>query len=157
MAIASTGYCPRVHAPLDRDAFLGVQDKWGLTLRIQRKLAGTSPGLTENAVPMIADSGDGSAMLAVPECVAPSFLAAMGNLPRGKSKAMVQKGSKAAVILALVSQPGGATGSEIMRITGGAAHSVRGFISGVVMKRMGKDVESIGAENGDRLYRINEH
>jgi hypothetical protein len=124
-----------------------------LTLRIQRKLAGTSTGATENAVPMVVDSADDSAMLAVPE--APPFTAATtSNLRRGTSKAVVRKGSKAAAILALVSQPGGATRSEIMRLTGWAAHSVRGFISGVVMKRMGRVVESTAQDDGDRLYRI---
>ena len=41
-----------------------------------------------------------------------------------------------------------------MRATGWAEHSVRDFIWGVVMKQLGRLVESTAQDHGDRLYRI---
>jgi len=41
-----------------------------------------------------------------------------------------------------------------MRATGWQAHSVRGFISGTVGKKMGLRVESAKSENGERSYAI---
>jgi hypothetical protein len=41
-----------------------------------------------------------------------------------------------------------------MSVTGWQAHSVRGFISGTLGKKMGLTVVSIKAENGDRTYSI---
>lgn len=130
-----------------------------LTLRIQRKLAGSSAAILGDAAPLTAAtrSADESkaveTTLAGPGCFEPRLVVAC-TLEKGKSKAVVRKGSKAAAILALVSKPEGATRSEIMRLTGWAAHSVRGFISGIVMKRMGRVIESIAKDDGDRLYRI---
>lgn len=40
-----------------------------------------------------------------------------------------------------------------MRLTGWEAHSVRGFVSGVIMKKLKRIVESTPTDNGDRLYR----
>ena len=47
------------------------------------------------------------------------------------------------------------TAQELMSVTGWQAHSVRGFISGTLGKKMGFAVVSIKAENGDRTYSIN--
>jgi hypothetical protein len=41
-----------------------------------------------------------------------------------------------------------------MKATGWQAHSVRGFISGSLTKKMGLKVESIKREDGERAYRI---
>ncbi len=62
-------------------------------------------------------------------------------------------GSKAAKCLALLKRPGGATGSDLMKATGWQAHSVRGFISGVLGRRMGLKVSS-ETENGQRRYAL---
>ena len=63
-------------------------------------------------------------------------------------------GSKTAKVLELVRQPGGATLKEIMAATGWQAHSVRGFISGNLTKKMGLKVESIKRTDGERSYNI---
>jgi len=63
-----------------------------------------------------------------------------------------REGSKKAKVLELVRQPGGATLKEIMAATDWQAHSVRGFISGSLTKKMGLKIESIKRENGDRAY-----
>jgi hypothetical protein len=49
---------------------------------------------------------------------------------------------------------GGATMAEIMAKTDWQAHSVRGFTSGMVTKRMGLKVESTKTDAGERCYKI---
>jgi Protein of unknown function (DUF3489) len=65
-----------------------------------------------------------------------------------------REGSKKAKILTLIQRPHGATLGEIMKATGWQAHSVRGFISGTLGKRMGLVVESAKREDGQRVYRL---
>ena len=63
-----------------------------------------------------------------------------------------REGSKKAKVLELVRQPGGATLKQIMAATEWQAHSVRGFISGSLTKKMGLKIESIKREDGERAY-----
>jgi len=63
-------------------------------------------------------------------------------------------GSKKADILALLRREGGATLPELMSATGWQAHSVRGFVSGTLGKKMGLTVESVKREDGARVYSI---
>jgi hypothetical protein len=79
--------------------------------------------------------------------------------PKGAKKAKAGKpeargGSKTAQILDLLKRPGGATSTEIMKSTGWQAHSVRGFLSGTVGKKMGLTVSSTKGEDGERTYSI---
>jgi hypothetical protein len=67
---------------------------------------------------------------------------------------VAREGSKKARILTLLQQAKGATLDEIMRATGWQAHSVRGFISGNLGKRMGLKVNSTRRSGGERSYRI---
>ena len=64
-----------------------------------------------------------------------------------------EKGTKTETILALLRQPSGATLTDLMRATQWRAHSVRGFISGQLGKRMGLRVKSF-RRDGDRVYRL---
>jgi hypothetical protein len=57
-------------------------------------------------------------------------------------------------VVELLKQPGGATLKEIMKATDWQAHSVRGFLSGTVGKKMGFKVESTKSESGERTYSI---
>jgi hypothetical protein len=63
-------------------------------------------------------------------------------------------GSKKAKILDLVKRPGGATLKALMKATDWQAHSVRGFLSGTVGKKMGLTVASAKGEDGERRYSI---
>jgi hypothetical protein len=63
-------------------------------------------------------------------------------------------GSKAAKVLDLLRRPDGATLAELMKATGWQAHSVRGFLSGTVNKKLGLAVTSAKAEDGARTYSI---
>jgi hypothetical protein len=61
-------------------------------------------------------------------------------------------GSKKAQVLALLKQPQGATLKEIAATTGWQAHSVRGFLSGSLGKKMGLKVTSFKRSDGERAY-----
>lgn len=61
--------------------------------------------------------------------------------------------SKAERIIALLKGPSGATLRTIMDLTGWQSHSVRGFISAQLGKRMGFKVQSF-KRDGERVYRI---
>jgi hypothetical protein len=65
-----------------------------------------------------------------------------------------REGSKKAIVLELLRRPEGATLADIMSATGWQAHSVRGFISGALGKKMGLTVESLKTAEGARAYRI---
>ena len=63
-----------------------------------------------------------------------------------------RQGSKTEKVLDLLKQAGGATLKELMKATGWQPHSVRGFLSGTVGKKMGLAVTSTKDENGERSY-----
>jgi len=65
-----------------------------------------------------------------------------------------REGSKKAIVLELLRRPEGASLKEIADATQWQAHSIRGFISGALGKKMGLTVESLKTESGDRVYRI---
>ena len=64
------------------------------------------------------------------------------------------KPSKTDTILHMLTQPTGASLQALMNATGWQAHSVRGFVSGTLGKKMGLTVVSAKAENGERRYSI---
>jgi len=73
----------------------------------------------------------------------------------GKPKSTgVREGTKTAKVLALLRQPKGASLKELMKATGWQSHSVRGFISGSLGKKLGLTIESSKRDDGDRLYKI---
>jgi hypothetical protein len=63
-------------------------------------------------------------------------------------------GSKAVKILDLLKRPGGATAKDLMKATGWQPHSIRGFLSGTVSKKMRLTVISTKDEAGVRNYAI---
>src|SRR5580658_1859122 len=65
-----------------------------------------------------------------------------------------REGSKTAKFLDLLRRSGGATSADLMKATGWQAHSVRGFISGVLGKKMGLKVASTKIEDGERRYSV---
>jgi hypothetical protein len=78
-----------------------------------------------------------------------------GKRPTRKDKAHTGRdGSKKANIIRLLERAKGATLDELMHETKWQAHSVRGFISGALGKRLRLKVESFKTEKGDRAYRI---
>jgi hypothetical protein len=75
--------------------------------------------------------------------------------PKGAKKATgTRDGSKTAKILDLLKRPGGATTKELMKAMGWRPHSVRGFLSGTVSKKMGLVVTSTKGDDGERSYSV---
>ena len=73
---------------------------------------------------------------------------------KAAKKKGVRVGSKTNTILELLKRPGGVTAKELMKATGWQPHSVRGFLSGTIGKRMGLAVTSTKGEDGERSYAI---
>jgi hypothetical protein len=75
--------------------------------------------------------------------------------PKGAKKLSgVRDGSKTAKILDLLKRSGGVTAEELMKVTGWQPHSVRGFLSGTIGKKMGLTVTSFKGEDGVRSYSV---
>ena len=104
----------------------------------------TSAKRARNAAPKKAKSGK----KASPAKKAPKS-------PKSAPKATAARdGSKAAKVLELLRRPDGATLKGLMKATGWQAHSVRGFLSGTVGKKMGLTVASSKGEDGERTYSV---
>ena len=73
---------------------------------------------------------------------------------RQNKAAGARHGSKTEQVLDLLKCPGGATLKELMKATGWQPHSVRGFLSGTVGKKLKMKVDSFRTEKGDRAYRV---
>jgi hypothetical protein len=63
-------------------------------------------------------------------------------------------GSKTAKVLDLLKRPEGVTAKELMKATGWQPHSVRGFLSGTVGKKLGLTVTSTKGEDRERTYSV---
>jgi len=75
--------------------------------------------------------------------------------PKGQKKTKsARDGSKTAKVLDLLKRPGGVTAKELMKATGWQPHSVRGFLSGTVSKKMGLAVTSTKTEDVERTYSV---
>ena len=85
---------------------------------------------------------------------APSKAKPARKATRAKKAATARRGSKTAKILDLLKRPGGVTLKELVKATGWQSHSVRGFLSGTVGKKMGTPFESSRRDDGERAYRI---
>ncbi|MEX2375097.1 MAG: DUF3489 domain-containing protein, partial [Dehalococcoidia bacterium] len=64
------------------------------------------------------------------------------------------KQSKQDVVLALLRRPEGASIPEMVAATDWQPHSVRGFMSGALKKRLGLEVASEKDEKGERRYHV---
>jgi hypothetical protein len=68
-------------------------------------------------------------------------------------KTTAKPGTKHTRIIAMLRSPGGATIAAIMAATEWQQHSVRGFLAGVVRKKLGLNLVSEQTDKG-RVYRI---
>ena len=62
--------------------------------------------------------------------------------------------TKQAKIITLLRRQKGATLAELGKLSGWQEHSIRGFISGTLKKRLGFDIISEKSSKGTRHYRI---
>ena len=69
------------------------------------------------------------------------------------SKPVARPDTKHARIIAMLRAPAGATISAIMAVTYWQQHSVRGFLAGVIRKKLGLNLVSEQTDNG-RVYRV---
>jgi Protein of unknown function (DUF3489) len=65
----------------------------------------------------------------------------------------VNSDSKQSRVLAMLQSPAGATIAAVMKATGWQPHSVRGFLAGVVRKRLKLELGSTKVD-GNRIYQI---
>jgi hypothetical protein len=80
------------------------------------------------------------------------------KISKGKSRArstksVVRSDTKHARIIAMLRAPAGATIAAIMIATDWQQHSVRGFLAGVIRKKLGLNLVSEPTDKG-RVYRI---
>ena len=74
-----------------------------------------------------------------------------GTVDPGSKKA--EPGSKQSRVIAMLQSPAGATIAAMMQATGWQQHSVRGFLAGVVRKRLKLKLGSKKVD-GTRVYRV---
>jgi hypothetical protein len=65
-----------------------------------------------------------------------------------------REGSKKLEVIDLMRRSQGATLAEIMELTGWQSHTVRGFVSGTLIKKLSLNVESFRSNEKERTYRI---
>ena len=70
------------------------------------------------------------------------------------SRRQKQAQSKKSQFVQLLQGSEGATIKDLMTISGWQAHSIRGFLSGVLIKKMGMKITSEVRDEGHRVYRI---
>jgi Protein of unknown function (DUF3489) len=72
---------------------------------------------------------------------------------RAQAGTLRERSTKTARIIALLEQPAGCSLQSLMRATGWQAHSVRGFLSGQLRKKLGLRVKSF-QRDGERVYAL---
>ena len=82
----------------------------------------------------------------------------MAKTYKSKAKRVIGKrtaaSGKGATILELLCRKDGATLGDLTKATGWQPHSVRGFLSAQVGKKLGLKLESTKGEDGQRVYKI---
>jgi len=108
---------------------------------------------------------DGSApeeTTAAQETVATAPKAARGAQRKAKATKVAKntdgaptarQGSKKAIVLKMLRRKEGASLAEIAKATSWQNHSIRGFISGTIVKKMRFAVESTKNDSGERVYK----
>ena len=86
--------------------------------------------------------------------VAPKKVKATKAARTKETASVPREFSKKAIVLEMLRRKEGATLAEIGKATNWQSHSIRGFISGAITKKMGLKVESTKQEGGERHYKV---
>lgn len=84
----------------------------------------------------------------------PRVLAADNKTRKLAGQSSKTPATKSDDVLKLLRASKGASVNELMKATGWQSHSVRGFLSGTVRKKLGLTLTSEGGKDGVRRYRI---
>jgi hypothetical protein len=117
------------------------------TSRIWKAIQGLAAAAETKAAPAAKKSRKGT------KAAKPAVKAAKKG-KAAKKPATAREGCKKAEVLELLRRKGGCTLAEIMKATDWQAHTVRGFISGTLGKKMGLTVASTKSDSGERTYSV---
>ncbi|WP_019956252.1 DUF3489 domain-containing protein [Yoonia vestfoldensis] len=144
----------------------GAAARMAVGRMIERGLLEEVDANVSKGEPLWRETGDGRGTTLKVTCAG---LAAIGIVPEMLTQAdlpdrtdtnpvrpAVRAGTKQAQLIALLEAPEGATIEAIIAATGWKAHSVRGFMSGTLGKKLGLTVTSAKEEGRARTYRISQ-
>jgi hypothetical protein len=107
-----------------------------------------------NKVPEPKKSKKGTASKAAKKAARTKAKAAPEQVKKTAMPAATRAGSKAELVLGLLRAKNGTTLAEIMTATGWQRHSVRGFLSGTIVKKMGRTIDTGKNDAGERTYKL---
>ena len=84
----------------------------------------------------------------------PENTSAEATRSKATSKGSTTAQSKSATVLAMLRKRNGATLQQLMDATGWQAHSIRGFLSGHIHKKLGLSIAGEIGKDGIRRYRV---
>jgi hypothetical protein len=90
----------------------------------------------------------------VKSSVAPQVPSDQSGTPEASKAPKIRAGTKQAQIIALLQRSQGASIAEIVDVTGWAAHSARGMISGALKKKLGLEIITATGDERGRIYHI---
>ncbi len=83
-----------------------------------------------------------------------AYQSVAAEAPAAEAKPQTREGTKQAQLIAMLRRPEGADLDEIAEATAWQKHSIRGFISGALKKKLGLEVTSTKDDQGRRIYHI---
>jgi len=152
-AMITRGWLEEVEANLRRGEPLWREtgDGHGTTL------IATEAGLSAIGIePVVATTMNNLRKAKLELTSAPKDAAEASASPATPKPITIRAGTKQAKIIALLQRSEGASISEIVAVTGWAAHSARGMISGGLKKKLGFEVSTTSDGQRGRVYYIRE-